>query len=222
MRPTAVTPTSGETIRVVVADYHPLFREGVRGALETAGGFELVAEAGDGGEAIGAVASVRPSVLLLDMNLPDMSGIEVARRLREAESDVRTLLLAAAIDRSEILEALRSGVHGVVTKEATADLLVRAIRAVVRGEFWVDRQTMAEWTEYLRRKRIPRLTLSVRERQVIDRLLEGRSNRDIARLLSLGEETVKTHVSNVYRKLGVSNRVELALYVSSGKLRQPM
>jgi two-component system nitrate/nitrite response regulator NarL len=206
---------------IIVADDHPLFRQGVRSALEGLPEFQVAGEASDGAEALRLVADRRPEVLLLDLALPDISGLEVLRRLRDARADVLTLVVTAAIDRSQTLEALQLGARGVVMKEAAADVLVKAIRAVLAGEYWVGHKTMADWTAYAQQHGTPKLTLTAREQEVIRHVLEGHSNRDIARRLSLSEETIKTHVSNIYRKLGISNRMELALYVSSGKLKQP-
>ncbi len=208
--------------RLVLADDHPLFRDGVRRALEANAEFEVVGEVSEGDATVQTILSRRPDVLLLDLALPDISGIEVLRRLKDAGVSVRTLMLTGAIDRLQTLEALQLGARGVLMKDAAGHLLVKAIRAVMKGEYWIGRQTMADWSEYARQHRAPRLMLTERERQVIVRMLEGLSNREIADVMSVGEETVKTHVSNVYRKLGVSNRMELALYVASGKLKQPL
>ena len=208
-------------VRVVLVDDHPLFRDGVRRSLEGLGGFEVVAEAGEGAPAVQLALSHRPDILLLDVALPDISGLEVLRRLRDAQSAVPVLLLTAAIDRPQTLEALHLGARGVVMKEAAADLLVRAMGVVLQGDYWVGHRTMADWHDYERDHATPRLTLTLRERQVIPYILEGHTNHDIAQKLRLGEETIKTHVSNIYRKLGVSSRMELALYVASGKLIQP-
>jgi len=209
-------------VRIVLADDHPLFRDGVRRALEAGGEFAIVAEASDGASAVQQATGHGPDLLLLDIALPGFSGIEVLRRLKELGAPVRTLLLTAAIDRQQTLEALELGARGVVMKEAAADVLVKAIRAVLRGEYWIGRETLAHWTDYARRHQAPRQMLTAREREVSRYALDGLSNREIAEQLSLGEETVKTHVSNIYRKLGVSNRMELALYVATGKLTHPL
>ena len=209
-------------IRLALADDHPLFRDGVRRALEAGQEFEVVGEVSEGEATVHMVLSRRPDVLLLDLALPDISGIEVLRRLNDAGAKVRTLILTGAIDRLQTLEVLQLGARGVLMKDAAGHLLVKALRAIMKGEYWIGRQTMADWTEYARQHRAPRLMLTDRERQVIVRMLEGMSNREIAEALSVGEETIKTHVSNIYRKLGISNRMELALYVASGKLKQPL
>jgi len=209
-------------IRLALADDHPLFRDGVRRALEAGQEFEVVGEVSEGEATVQMVLSRRPEVLLLDLALPDISGIEVLRRLNDAGAKVRTLILTGAIDRLQTLEVLQLGARGVLMKDAAGHLLVKALRAIMKGEYWIGRQTMADWTEYARQHRAPRLMLTDRERQVIVRMLEGMSNREIAEAMSVGEETIKTHVSNIYRKLGISNRMELALYVASGKLKQPL
>lgn len=213
---------SERRIRLALADDHPLFRDGVKRALEAGPEFEAIFEVSEGEATVQLVLSRHPDMLLLDLALPDISGIEVLRRLNDAGAKVRTLILTGAIDRLQTLEALQLGARGVLMKDAAGHLLVKALRAIVQGEYWIGRQMMADWTEYARQHRAPRLMLTERERQVILRMLEGMSNREIAEAMSVGEETIKTHVSNTYRKLGISNRMELALYVASGKLKQPL
>jgi DNA-binding NarL/FixJ family response regulator len=206
-------------ITVVLADDHPIFRDGVRGILGLASDFELVGEAGDGVDAVKLTLARRPDLLLLDLALPDMSGNEVLRRLREEGCRTATLLVTGAIDREQTLEALHLGARGVVMKSSASEVLLKAMRAVARGEYWVGHRTMADWTEYAREHGQPRQLLTAREQEVLRHVLDGLSNRDIGRTLGVSEETVKSHVSNIYRKLGVSNRMELALYVATGKLK---
>jgi two-component system nitrate/nitrite response regulator NarL len=209
-------------VRVVLADDHPLFRDGVRRALERAGGgFEIVAEAGDGPSALEQATRQRVDILLLDTLLPGLSGIEVLRRLKERRATPRTLLVTASMDPVQTLEALDLGARGVVTKRVAADVLVKAIRAVLKGEYWVGHETVADWTEHVRRRREPEVVLTPREQEIVRLVLDGLANREIARRTSLGEETVKTHLRNTYRKLGVTSRMGLALRVAAGKFRLP-
>jgi len=184
--------------------------------------FEVSGEADTGRSAIELVLTEHPDLLLLDFLLPDISGNEVLRRLRDQAATVATLMVTAAIDRAQTLEALRLGARGVVMKSSAADVLLKAIQAVLKGEYWVGHKMMADWASYAQQHGQPRQTLTAREQEIVTRVLNGDTNRDIAAALGVGEETVKTHVSNIYRKLGVSSRMELALYITSGKLAQPM
>jgi two-component system, NarL family, nitrate/nitrite response regulator NarL len=211
-----------ERISIVIADDHPMFRDGVRRTLEDVADFHVTGETADGIEALRLVAQKEPDLLLLDIALPDVSGVEVLRRLREAGSATRTLLLTAAVSRPQLLQCLELGARGVVMKEAAGELLAKAIRTVAKGEFWIGREAVSDWEGYQKRHRVlPRQTLTAREHEIIAKVLQGYTNRETGQELKISEETVKSHLSSIFRKLGVSNRMELALYVSSGKLDQP-
>jgi two-component system nitrate/nitrite response regulator NarL len=162
----------------------------------------------------------KPDVMLLDYALPGYSGVEVLRRMHDAGSPTRVLFLTAGMDRAEVLQALELGARGVVLKDAAAELLGKAIACILAGEYWIGREVVADWFEYSHRQRAPRLTLTQREHDITDQVLTGKTNREIGAALGISEETVKRHIRNIYDKLGVSNRMELALYISSGKLEQ--
>jgi len=206
-------------IRILIADDHRMFREGLRRLLQTEAGFEIVGEATDGEETLEMTSRLRPDVLLLDVAMPRLSGLEVLRQLPDLTA-VHVLLLTAAIDKEEILQALQSGARGVVMKDFGAEVLVRAIRAIVRGEFWVERSTMADWMDQLRtaQSRQTKLHLTSRELEIVAEISAGATNREIATRFGISEETVKRHLSNVFDKVGVSNRLELALYAISHKI----
>jgi two-component system nitrate/nitrite response regulator NarL len=206
-------------IRILIADDHRMFREGLRRLLQTEAGFEIVGEATDGAETLEMTSRLHPDVLLLDVAMPRISGLEVLRRLPDLTT-VHVLLLTAAIEKEEILHALQSGARGVVMKDFGAEVLVRAIRAIVRGEFWVERSTMADWMDQLRsvQSRQAKLHLTSREMEIVGEIAAGATNREIATRFRISEETVKRHLSNVFDKVGVSNRLELALYAISHKI----
>lgn len=206
-------------IRILIADDHRMFREGLRRLLQTEAGFEIVGEATDGAETLEMTSRLRPDVLLLDVAMPRISGLEVLRRLPDLTS-VHVLLLTAAIEKEEILHSLQSGARGVVMKDFGAEVLVRAIRAIMRGEFWVERSTMADWMDQLRtaQSRQTKLHLTSRELEIVGEIAAGATNREIATRFGISEETVKRHLSNVFDKVGVSNRLELALYAISHKI----
>ena len=217
--------SSFDRIRVVIADDHPIFRDGLRRLLEEAGDFAVVGEAADGGQAVHLAETHQPDVLLLDVAMPRTSGLEALRMLAERASPVRTLLLTVAIDDAEMLEALRLGARGVVLKEAATEILFKAIRTVVTGQYWVGRDTVTDIVRHMRereaaarREPSPAERLTPREREIVAGVAAGESNREVAQRLGLSEDTVKHHLTNVFDKIGVSNRVELTAYALSRKL----
>jgi DNA-binding NarL/FixJ family response regulator len=212
-------------IRIVIADDHPLVREGLRTLLELQQGFTVVGEAGDGFDAVQLTKDLRPDVLLLDLAMPRMNGLDVLKALADTATEVRTVLLTATIEREETVHALRLGARGVVLKESATQMLYKCIRAVMAGEFWVGHERIGDLMQTLRqierapaREPSPASRLTRRELQVISAVVEGGSNKDIAKGFGLSEQTVKNHLSNIFDKLGVSNRLELALYAVHHRL----
>jgi DNA-binding NarL/FixJ family response regulator len=212
-------------IRIVIADDHPLVREGLRTLLERQPGFAVAGEAGDGLEAVQMTKDLRPDVLLLDLAMPRMNGLEVLKALADSATEVRIVLLTAAIEREETVRAFRLGARGVVLKESATQMLYKCIRSVMAGEFWVGHERIADLMQTLRqieqappREASPASRLTRRELQVVAAIVEGTSNKDIAKELGLREQTVKNHLSHIFDKLGVSNRLELALYVVHHRL----
>ena len=206
-------------IRIVIADDHHLVREGLRRLLEHQAEFTVIGEAADGLEALQQVRELKPDVLLLDLAMPRMNGLEVLRELGDAAEQVRTVLLTAAIEPEETLDALRSGARGVVLKESAADTLYQCIHALMDGEYWVGHERMSDVLRALRglelapsREASPASNLTRRELQVIGAVADGATNKDIGTSFGLSEQTIKNHLSHIYDKLGVSNRLELALY----------
>jgi two-component system, NarL family, nitrate/nitrite response regulator NarL len=209
-------------IRVVLVDDHGIFRAGLEMLFEKQPDLELVGQAEDGESALPMIRQLKPDVLLLDLALPKRSGMDVLADLHHLESPVKTIILTAAIDRKKTVEAVQLGARGLVLKEATSELLFKAIRSVMAGEYWVDRGRVSELAEALYTSVREPVTapsqnsfrMTPRERQIVAAVLSGYSNRDIAQKLSISGQTVKNHLTQIYDKVGVSSRLELALCVS--------
>lgn len=212
-------------IRVVIADDHTLVREGLRRLLETERDLAVVGEAADGADAIARAQALEPDVLLLDLAMPRMNGLEVARALAESGSTLKVILLTAAIEQEETVQALKYGVRGVLLKDAPTPMLFKCVRTVAGGGFWVGHERIADLMKTLRQIERPSgladrpaAQLTARELQIIAAIVDGETNKDIGRRYELSEQTVKNHLSNIFDKLGVSTRLELALYAVHHKL----
>jgi two-component system nitrate/nitrite response regulator NarL len=200
-------------IKILIADDHALFREALRLLLQSEPGLQVVGEAGEGSEALSLTAGLCPDILLVDLAMPGVSGVEVLRELSQSQSPVRTILLTAAADSAQVLEAFRLGARGLVLKEAASSVLFKSIRCVMAGEYWVERELLAQWAHAAQQPNGScDFGLTPREHEVIAEVLAGSTNHDIALKLFISEETVKRHLSNIYDKLGVGNRLELALF----------
>jgi len=209
-----------QSVRILVADDHPIFRDGLRKLLEAETDFHVVGEASDGGEAIQMAQHLKPDVLLLDLAMPHVPGLEAVRELRNSVEAIRVIILTAAIDRDQIVDALHHGVRGVVLKESATQLLLKSIRCVMAGQYWVGRESVSDLVRIIRdltaipeqgmRKRS--YSLTPRELDIISAIVDGYTNKDIAEKFSIAEQTVKHHLGNIFDKLGVSNRLELALF----------
>jgi two-component system nitrate/nitrite response regulator NarL len=214
-------------IGIVIADDHALFRAGLRLLLESESDLRVVGEAADGDEAIDMVRTVRPDILLLDLMMRRRAGLEVLRVLSESESAVRTILLTSAIDNAQMIEALQLGAQGVVLKDSATPLLFKSIRAVQTGEYWVGRERVTNLVRYLRSLATPcqaeaarkeKFGLTRRELQIVSAIVGGYTNKEIAQQFSLSEDTVKHHLTNIFDKCGLSNRLELALFAMNHHL----
>ncbi len=216
-------------IRILIADDHPIFRDGLRRLLESEPGFRVVGMAADGAVALELVRRLKPDILLLDLAMPRVAGLEALRELAASPTPVRTLVLTAAIERTQIIEALQLGARGVVLKESATELLLKGIRAVMAGQYWVGRESVSDLVDALRdltkgaEEEGKRRTfgLTPREREIVSAIVAGYTNKDIAQQFSISEQTVKHHLSNIFDKLGVSNRLELALFAVHHQLTEP-
>jgi len=206
-------------VRVLIADDHPIFREGLKMFLGAGPGIEVVGEAADGEQAINMVAELRPDIVLLDVAMPVVPGLAVLQSLAVLNTGIRVLLLTASIERGERLRALQLGARGVVLKARTSDVLLKAIHAILADEYWVDRESIADLIDVFTASsastgeaQASSFLLTPREREVVAAIASGLTNREAAELLQLSEQTVKRHVTNVFDKTGVSTRLELALF----------
>ena len=192
-------------ISVLIVDDHPVVRQGLRALLEVQDDMTVAGEAGDGPAAISLAESLRPDIVLLDLKLPGMDGVAVLRPLRAA--GLRVLVLTSATEPSAAAAAVRAGAAGVVYKDIDPAALVRAIRSVHDGNVLPAPEALVP---LIRGSRAD--TLTAREREVLAGIADGKSNREIARLLRVSEKTVKAHVSAVLAKLGVQDRTQAAVY----------
>jgi two-component system nitrate/nitrite response regulator NarL len=211
-----------QPVRIVIADDHPIFRDGLRRLLEAESDLKVIGEACDGAEAVKMARQLKPDILLLDLAMPRMPGLEALREISSgpAAGAVRVILLTAAAEKKQIVEALQLGARGVVLKDSATQLLLTSIHTVMAGEYWVGRESVSNLVQYLRNlvqssgeeAKQRKFGLTPRELEIVSAVVAGYSNKEIAEYFKISEDTVKHHLSNIFDKLGVSTRLELALF----------
>jgi len=204
-------------IRVLIIDDHTLFRSGIKLLLERQAGFEVAGEAGDGLEGVKRAKQLKPDVVLLDLHMPDTSGLEVISLLQEEVPSAQIIMLTVSEDAEDLLEALRAGARGYLLKNIETDFLLASIRQAAAGESVMSPQMARKLADAMRSPRkdnsdVSPAKLSPRELEVILLLARGAGNKEIARVLDLSESTVKIHVQGILRKLNLSSRVQAAVY----------
>lgn len=209
-------------IRVLIADDHTLVRKGICALLATEPGIEVVGEAGDGREAVEKAVRLKPDLVLMDLILPEMDGIEAIRRIAAKRNGTRILVLTSFTGDDKVFPALKAGAAGYLLKDSSPEDLIRAIRQVKSGESWlhptIARRVLQELSQPNARSAPAREALTDRELEVLRLLARGCSNREIAENLVIGEATVRTHVSSILRKLQLASRTQAALYAIRGGL----
>ncbi len=211
-----------KSIRIVIADDHEIVREGMKKWLALEDDIEVVGEAGDGREVLERVQELEPDVLLLDLRMPNLDGLAALQALQQANRSTRVIVLTASEDKNEFVQAMKLGCSGIVLKQTAPDLIIKSIRKVNAGEIWLDSHTtaavmrqfsspidMAPTGQSKTRERSP---LSQREREIVALVAQGYKNKEMAEKMFISEQTVKNHLHNIFDKLGVSDRLELALY----------
>lgn len=205
-------------IRILLADDHVLFRKGLRALLETQDDFKVVEEAADGEQAADLAASLRPDVVILDINMPKLSGLEALARIKAAAPDTRVVMLTISDAGRDVFEAVKLGAHGYVLKNAAPEELFLVLRGVARGEAAISGALAAKILQDIEARpaasAAPATRLSERENQVLRLVAQGLTNKDIASNLGIAENTVKNHLRNILDKLHLDNRVQLAAYAA--------
>ena len=210
-----------EPIRVLVVDDHAVVREGLRTFLELQDGIEVAGEAADGEEAIAVAERLRPDVVLMDLVMPELDGLGAMRALRERVPGARVIVLTSFADDDKLLPALRAGAAGYLLKNAEPQELARAVRAAHAGEALLDPHVAARLVDALAGEKEPLQQLTPREREVLELIGRGFSNKRIALELGLSEKTVKNHVGHVLAKLGVDDRTQAAVVAVRAGLIDP-
>jgi two-component system, NarL family, nitrate/nitrite response regulator NarL len=217
-------------IRIVLADDHPIVRDGLRKMLALESDIEVVGEATDGREALEQIQMHEPDILLLDLRMPNLDGLSALQTLQHINRKTKVIILTASEDKNEFVQAMKLGCSGIVLKQTAPELIVKSIRKVNDGEIWLDSHTTAAVMRQFAtagpdgftssgsgsstggakvRERSP---LSAREREIVSLVAQGYKNKEMAEKMFISEQTVKNHLHNIFDKLGVSDRLELALY----------
>jgi len=199
-------------IRVLVVDDHAVVREGLELLLGRFDGIECVATAANGAEAVAMATESAPDVVLMDLSMPVMDGVEATRALTAGAGDAAVLVLTTFADRQHVIDAIDAGAVGYLLKDSGPDVLEEGIRAAARGESPLDPKVAGALVQ-ARRERRPDVALTAREREVLLLVGDGMANKNIARRLGISEKTVKTHLTSVFSALGVGDRVQAALWV---------
>lgn len=221
-------------IKVMIADDHPIVREGLRKLLTLEEDIDVVGEASDGRELIDKMREADPDVILLDLRMPNLDGLGALQTLQQTGNRAKVIVITASEDKNEFVQAMKLGCSGIVLKQTAPDLIVKSIRKVNDGEIWLDSHTTAAVMRQFASASTPepsaaqvpgrvreRSPLSTREREIVALVAQGYKNKEMAEKMFISEQTVKNHLHNIFDKLGVSDRLELALYAIHKGLHLP-
>ena len=214
-----------QAIRVMMADDHAIFRDGLRKLLKSEEDIKIVGEASNGTECIRMLTKLQPDILLLDLRMPDKDGLAVLEEVNVDSLTTRIIVLTAAEDERDAVRAMRLGARGIVLKQSASDLLVKSIHRVHSGEIWLDNRITGEVMKAFANgsdngSRRDKPLLSEREKQIVQLVAQGYRNKEIGAKLFISEQTVKNHLHNIFDKLGVSDRLELAPYAIHHRMIQ--
>jgi|SRR5579875_96065 len=212
-------------IRVVIAADEPIVRYGIRRLLETEKSLNVIGEAAGSSEIVGLIHGLKPDVLILDLAMAD-SGFNVLCDLTSLHPQVRTIVMVAGFEKDQIVDAFKCGAHGVLFKDSATHLLLTCVKSVIAGQYWAGARGVTSIVDAIRDfmlhrnggNSLKRYGLTPRELEIIATIVTGCSNKDVGRKFSIAERTVKHHLSNIYDKLGVSNRLELAVFAVNHRL----
>ena len=215
-------------IRIMLVDDHALFRHGIASVLRAEPGFEVVGEAQDGGEAIAQAPVLQPDVILMDVRMPRVSGLEATRRIRDMLPQTKILMLSMSEEEDAVFEAVKNGAQGYLLKTAKPEELFEGLRGVVRGEAPLSNglavKLLREFARLAHEPAVPaplRAALSPREKEILALVGDGKTNKEIATVLALAENTVKNHIKIILEKLHLENRVQAAVFVLQEELGTP-
>jgi two-component system nitrate/nitrite response regulator NarL len=214
------------TIRIVIADDHPIFRDGLRKLLDNEDDMQIVGEVSNGIECTAMIGKLKPDILLLDLRMPEKDGLTLLEEMNFDALPTRVIVLTATEDDRDVVRAMRLGARGVVLKQSATDLLIKSIHKVYGGEIWLDKRMTAEVMKAFAKSaeggsRREKPLLSDREKEIVQLVAQGFRNREIGEKLFISEQTVKNHLHNIFDKLGVSDRLELALYAIHHRISEP-
>jgi len=217
-------------IKIVIADDHALLRQGIRNVLELEDDLQVIGEAGDGEEAVEKAVTLAPDILLLDINMPKINGLEVIKQVSEQQKKVRIIVLTMHDDENYVIEVIKAGAVGYLLKDIEPGMLVKAIRTVHDGESFIYPSLAKKLFGEINRQHVRNLEaakmverskeerLSYRELEVLEMVCKGLSNHEVAKNLFLSEKTVKNHLTNIFRKIGVTDRTQAVLYAIKNKI----